>query len=849
MKQFYLFALLLLGISTFAQSYQFTYYNTNSGMPTNNVNDFKIGANGIMWITTNAGLVSMNGSTITTYNTMNSSIPDTVLNKVAVSPNNTVWISTYQNGVIRFMNNTWTHYRMDNSAIPNNVINGIATDSSNNLWVATPSGLAKFNGTTWTTYNESTNGFGFSNEVSSVFTDGTTVYYTAGYLLNKLVGTTFTAITDGAEKIIGISGGKIFMSTGDGLYVYASSNEQNVYWTNNSCLADCGLNVADVDQNNKIWLGLFAQCNSGGVQRFTDCVSYNYNNSQIPDTHITSLDVINSDLIWVGTQENGLVKMTLAAASNCNPPTNTAAGEITYNSAVLTWTAPTPAPTGYKYRYNTSPEMGGTEYYTTSTSAIIGELSPNSDYYWWVKSVCASGESDWVLGGSFATLVAPASNCFKTVVTSQAAHSFGIKQDGSLWAWGANGEGQLGDGTFTNRLTPKRIGTGTNWSKIATGEYHTLAIKTDGTLWAWGNNSDGELGNGNYTGFASPIQIGSSTQWVAVAAGSNFSLALKSDGTLWAWGNNQAGQLGIGNTTPKNVPTQVGVSTNWGVISAGNLHAAAIRTTGTLWTWGKNINGQLGQGTNTNSLSSPTQVGALSTWKTVSAGSEFTVATKTNNSLWTWGSNTYGQLGLGNTTDKNTPTQVGTFTTWDMVAAGKGHVVASRTYGAVFAWGYNFHGQIGNGNNTNVLTPGLLFNSDDFLSVAAGNQFSGAIDEDGNLYTWGFNDLGQLGNGTNTSDNEAYGSLPCPNSNLGIEDITVANEIKVYPNPAKDSFKIDYPGNITAIQVYDTKGALVKTITTDFTTDINISALPAGMYLLNIKNDSGNVVTKRLLKQ
>src|SRR3989337_2999238 len=132
----------------------------------------------------------------------------------------------------------------------------------------------------------------------------------------------------------------------------------------------------------------------------------------------------------------------------------------------------------------------------------------------------------------------------KSQIAAGSYHTLAIKSDGTLWAWGYNYSGQLGDGTTSNKTTPVQIGTGTNWSQIAAGGYHTLAIKSDGTLWAWGGNSFGQLGDGTSSDYkTTPVQIGTGTNWSQIAAGGYHTLAIKSDGTLWAWGN-YYGQLG-----------------------------------------------------------------------------------------------------------------------------------------------------------------------------------------------------------------------------------------------------------------------------------------------------------------
>src|SRR5579872_4197543 len=168
----------------------------------------------------------------------------------------------------------------------------------------------------------------------------------------------------------------------------------------------------------------------------------------------------------------------------------------------------------------------------------------------------------------------------------------------TLWAWGYNGYGQLGDGTSTDHHSPEQIGTDANWAQVSAGGLNfTVAIKTEGTLWAWGFNNDGELGDGTTTGRDSPEQIGTDTNWAQVSAGDSDTLAVRTDGSLWGWGFNGNGQLGDGTTTGRNSPEQVGTDINWAQVSAGYSHTLAIKTDGTLWAWGFNGDGELGDGT------------------------------------------------------------------------------------------------------------------------------------------------------------------------------------------------------------------------------------------------------------
>ncbi|OXB94733.1 RCC1 domain-containing protein [Parageobacillus galactosidasius] len=180
-------------------------------------------------------------------------------------------------------------------------------------------------------------------------------------------------------------------------------------------------------------------------------------------------------------------------------------------------------------------------------------------------------------------------------------HTVAIKNDGSLWAWGYNNYGQLGDGTTTtHRSTPTKIGTNTNWKQVAAGGNHTIAIKNDGSLWAWGYNYYGQLGDGTTVNKTTPTRIGTDTDWKQVACGYDHTVAIKNDGSLWAWGYNGSGRLGDGTTINKYTPTRIGTDTDWKQVAAGSSHTVAIKLTLDVYGWGNNNYGQLGDGTTTN---------------------------------------------------------------------------------------------------------------------------------------------------------------------------------------------------------------------------------------------------------
>jgi alpha-tubulin suppressor-like RCC1 family protein len=547
-----------------------------------------------------------------------------------------------------------------------------------------------------------------------------------------------------------------------------------------------------------------------------------------------------------GTQDANRIKSIKCVSSSCNPPSQLFSDGVTSTSVNIGWLAPTPAPSnGYVYCYSTVNDPFSSAAVTgnyTDTLVTLSNLLPNTTYYFWVKSNCGTTQTNWISGGSFTTLSAVTS-CWQTINAGY-SHSLAIKTDGTLWAWGDNALGALGDGTNTNRNIPTQIGTGNNWLKVAGGAQYSVGIKTNGTLWAWGSNLTGQLGDGTTINKNTPIQIGSATDWIKIAVGNGHTLAIKANGTLWAWGDNSIGQLGDGTTVNKNVPTPISTEPNWQSVAVGAGFSLATFGNGQLFAWGNNSDGQLGDGTTTNRLI-PTPIGNAFDWANVAAGYSHSVGRKSNGLLYTWGNNTFGQLGDGTNLNRLTPTSVN-----DQVAsidAGWYYTVGTSTLGNMLICGQNNFGQLGDGTNSNR-NSSTWSNSTNHQMVSAGAYHTFTIYTDGSLGACGINEHGRLGDGTIINKNTLT-PIACPTS-LDVEDFTNAsNDVKAYPNPIKDVLNISFDKEITSVSVYNLLGqeVLTKFINAN-EGSLDTSNLASGTYFVKVIADS-EVKTLKVIKK
>ena len=303
----------------------------------------------------------------------------------------------------------------------------------------------------------------------------------------------------------------------------------------------------------------------------------------------------------------------------------------------------------------------------------------------------------------------PGNNWGVDISTFASAQNFNVlmlKNDNTLWAWGTNGNGALGQNGGAQRSSPVQI-PGTTWAKSTTSYYGGFAIKTDGTLWSWGANEKGQLGqNNDDVNQSSPIQIPGTT-WSSVSLGQNNVYAIKTNGTLWTWGENSKGALGHNSphTTHLSSPVQV-PGTTWKQVTGSTHGAMGTKTDGTMWVWGWNYGGKLGLNDSSSnaSRSSPTQIPGTN-WSKAIANANHPRAIKTDGTLWAWANNSQGALGQNSRTYYSSPVQI-PGTTWsDIMVGNDGSNIATKTDNTLWSWGYNAKGQLGQNDVVKYSSP------------------------------------------------------------------------------------------------------------------------------------------------
>jgi len=308
-------------------------------------------------------------------------------------------------------------------------------------------------------------------------------------------------------------------------------------------------------------------------------------------------------------------------------------------------------------------------------------------------------------------------------------HNLGVRSNGTVWAWGFNAQGHLGDNCTFSRSSPVSVVGGfTDWCQVSAGRIHNLGVRSNGTVWAWGSNNYGQLGDNSAINRSSPVSVaGGFTDWCQVATYGSHSLGVRSNGTAWSWGCNGQGQLGTNSTISRSSPVSVvGGFTDWCQVAAGYRHSLGVRTNGTVWSWGYNGQGRLGDNSAIDRSSPVSVVGGFTDWCQLSAGYRQSLGVRTNGTAWAWGFNTQGQLGDDSNISRSSPVSVvGGFTDWCQVSGGGAHSISVRTNGTAWAWGCNGQGRLGDNNNINRSSPvSVVGGFTDWCQVSAGQDHS-----------------------------------------------------------------------------------------------------------------------------
>ncbi len=338
-----------------------------------------------------------------------------------------------------------------------------------------------------------------------------------------------------------------------------------------------------------------------------------------------------------------------------------------------------------------------------------------------------------------------------------ASHSAGLKaNNGTVWTWGLNTSGQLGDGSTTPRSSPVSVAGAHSFTSIYANTTGTVARKADGTVWAWGLGTNGQLGDNTVTSKSSPVSVAGNVSYISIASGLNHTIAIKaSDSSVWAWGINSNVELGDNSNGAKSSPQAVYGAFSFvslSNIAAGGTHSLSIAANGTCFTWGDNTNGRLGDNTTT-SRSSPVSVVGAHSFTSIAAGTGHSLGLKTDNgTCWAWGLATSGQLGDNTATSKSSPVSVaGAHSFSKIVAAVNFSAGLKSNDGSLWTWGINTNGQLGDGSLTTRSSPVSVLGAHSFTKIMLASSAAShllALKSDGSLWAWGLNSIGQLGDGT-----------------------------------------------------------------------------------------------------
>ena len=293
-------------------------------------------------------------------------------------------------------------------------------------------------------------------------------------------------------------------------------------------------------------------------------------------------------------------------------------------------------------------------------------------------------------------------------IDAGSVHSVLIK-NGTVWGWGYNSRGQLGDNSTTSRRTPVSIlGVNKTFCSIAGGYYHSLGLDKNGRVWGWGHNYYGQLGDNSITSRCTPVSIlGLNKTFCSIAGGQYHSLGIDNNGRVWGWGLNDQGQLGDNSVKLRRTPVSIlGLNKTFCSIDGGGSKSLGLDKYGRVWCWGSNFFGQLGDNSTTNRCTPVSILGGNKTFCSIAGGYRHSLGLDKNGRVWGWGYNGRGQLGDNSITDRCTPVSIlGVNKTFCSIVGGYYHSLGLDKDGRVWGWGFNNKGQLGDNSITSRLTP------------------------------------------------------------------------------------------------------------------------------------------------
>jgi alpha-tubulin suppressor-like RCC1 family protein len=375
-----------------------------------------------------------------------------------------------------------------------------------------------------------------------------------------------------------------------------------------------------------------------------------------------------------------------------------------------------------------------------------GRTSGGAAYCWGHNDLDQLGAGDTLSISRTTPVAVSTSLILQALVARSGEHTCGLTSAGAAYCWGLNTNGQLGDGTTTQRATPVAVSTAQVFHSLAIGPQHTCGLTSAGAAYCWGYNNHSQLGDGTTTQRTTPVVVNTTEVFQSLVAGSEHTCGLTSAGAAYCWGYNIHGQLGDGTTTTQTTPVAVSTAQVFHSLTAGDDHTCGLTSDGAAYCWGYNLYGRLGDGTTTQQTT-PVAVSTTQLFQSLAAGSEHTCGVTSGGAAYCWGRNTYGQLGDGTTTLKTTPVAVSTAQVFQSLAAGSEHTCGATSAGAAYCWGYNLYGRLGDGTKTQRTTPVAVSTAQVFQSVAAGSGHSCGLTSGGAAYCWGWNEYGQLGLG------------------------------------------------------------------------------------------------------